>query len=253
MEPCRTMRTKRFNFESGSKSEPVNPLRALFMWLAQLPPVVMLMLILACSVIVTCFYMNLRETAKSAVTQFAPSAHLMNPLSIFVIALLLIAPFEILQQSKAMTWRSKRRKTLPEDAKLQFLNTPTTLEVPVACPNAWVAIKSNLQEEIIKGCETRRTHWEIVGLNESRKQLRLSLRYTNDALGRRPYQLSARNLTCSMRVTSLGGHKTQVELSFGSKFPMDYRTVRELIDQTKKAIRRIAIQPEPEESADHFV
>lgn len=241
-----------FNFQSGSGSTPANPLRLLFIWLAQLPPFVMLLMILGCSTIVTYLHMNLRDTATTAITHFAsPDDHMSLSLSIVVIVSLLFLQIVTLQR-QTMTWRTKKQKIHTEGAKLQFLNTPTTMEVPVASPDAWAAIKRNLQGEIIKVCDTRRTHWEIVGLDESRRQLRLSLRYTNDPLGRKPYQVSARKLTCSMKVTSLGGRKTQVELLFSSKFPMDYRTVRELIDRTKTAISRIAIQPEPEESPRNY-
>lgn len=67
-------------------------------------------------------------------------------------------------------------------------------------------------------------------------------------VGRKPYQVSGRNLDCSVELNNGGRQNTQVELIFSARNPMDYKTVTELIERTKTAIRQVAMEAEPVDS-----
>jgi hypothetical protein len=169
-----------------------------------------------------------------------------GPLRVLCVAYLLWMLKDNIVKLRYETQKKKNRLAgdIEQPAKLNFLNTPTSFEIPIPTRHVWTALKDNLQQEIIKGTDTRRTHWEILRADQMQKKMDLMLRYTNDPLGRKPYQVSSRNLTCSIKLNTGGGQKTQVELTFTARNPMDYQTVIELIERTKTAIRQVAMEAE---------
>ncbi len=227
-------------------------LKAPFLALASMPPFVMLLLILALAAAVTALYMNWSDSPQvlASVTYFThhhPRLSLILELG-FVLAPALL-PVVV---AWCDVYAVRRKGILPQRKSPEYLNQAIKLEVPVGSTRAWQALKTNFSEEVIQTSDTRRSHWEITELNENRRQLKLSLRYTHNPLGRKKSQFAARSLTCSTKVTGRGT-QTEIELTFGAKSPMDYETVRELIERTQERLCQVLTKPEVADSKEEEV
>jgi hypothetical protein len=106
-------------------------------------------------------------------------------------------------------------------SSIEYLNQTISVPVPLVADKAWACTKENLGE-IIK----------------AKGSLRLSLRYVHDPLGKKPWQLVARQIECRLALKA-NGVNSNLNLEFKANSPMDYATVKEIIDQTKVAFAKI--------------
>jgi hypothetical protein len=122
-------------------------------------------------------------------------------------------------------------------SSIEYLNQTISVPVPLVADKAWACTKENLGE-IIKAKGSLRTHWELEQMDEFNRNMRLSLRYVHDPLGKKPWQLVARQIECRLALKA-NGVNSNLNLEFKANSPMDYATVKEIIDQTKVAFAKI--------------
>lgn len=115
----------------------------------------------------------------------------------------------------------------------EFLNQTLTVPIPLTADNAWESTKENLGE-IINARGILRTHWEVEQIDESNRNMQLSLRYIHDPVGKKPWQIVARTINCKMALKA-NGVNSKLNLEFNANSPMDDSTVKEIIEKTKLA------------------
>lgn len=151
--------------------------------------------------------------------------------------------FEMLVLSRVrVSWRKHGKLSpAPLDA-LTYLDRPLKSEHSVLIPDAWQRVKASISEQIIQAPNMRPTHWQLIEKKEQGKELQLALSYVRDSIGLKNYRVYPRTLKCTARLKGIGV-KTALELTFHACSPMDYATVRAIVDQTKDAIGKSIMEP----------
>jgi hypothetical protein len=220
----------------------MNPIRSLFLALSRMPPTLILLTILGLAVVVTDITMSLHGVAV-----FSPRVQ-MSPTELTKTVLWLSAVLFTSVLSLRQKYSPKRNVKLAkrEASHAKYLNVADTQTYPVLVSEAWKGLKETVGGEVIKSPDIRATHWDILATNEKSKTLDLVLRYVPTPLGRKPWNLYSRKLTCTASLSGRGT-KCELKLIFKAQSPMDYRTLKETIEATKEALGRAICNP-PEAS-----
>jgi hypothetical protein len=150
-----------------------------------------------------------------------------------VITLHLTALFALAHRQYQMR---KRGPLVLSDLKSnQYLNQTMTQTIALLPPEAWQVVKLAFPGLLISVPGMRCPHWEVLEIDELRREMRLALRYVHDPLGIKVWRLYPRRISCSVRLRAKGV-RTNVELTYNADSAMDYQTVYQIIDQTKASI-----------------
>jgi hypothetical protein len=109
------------------------------------------------------------------------------------------------------------------------------LTVPALRPNAWRGLNESLDCMIVKVPDRRRAVWTLEKVNEESRSLSASLLYTPDALGRKAAEIYPRRMHVNARVEGFGV-SSKLFLTYTIDSPMDFRSVKELVERTNENI-----------------
>jgi len=115
-------------------------------------------------------------------------------------------------------------------------------------PDAWMNLKDAFPGLFIKVPDVRGTHWELLDIDENKRQIRLVLRYVHDPLFIKRWRLYPRKLLCVVRLKGKGV-RSEAEFLFHADSAMDYASVLEIIERTNSLLRE-AIEAKPGRAAD---
>jgi len=166
--------------------------------------------------------------------------------SLCVIPILLILTQGMLL--KLIEHRFDRKKVIDTRAKTRTdrpLKLSWTQSISLDAHNVWLNLSVALPGMPIGlPGETRPTHWRLVETHESTLRLSAHLTYCHDVTGSRSPQMYPRTINCLATVEGKG-LKSDVTLVYSSASPMDYHTVKCLIEQTNANLFQ-ALENQPE-------
>ena len=230
--------TPRFVFLNRVSNRAYEMLKKLFLTLSKLPPFLMLALILGLSVIITQVVMTQLSNVNSTTALGSSVSGPQKIIGMAVFSFLLTLLLPILSLRLEYGNRKKARLGDRHSKWEEILNVPMEATYPILITDAWSRIKSNIAGEAISVPDVRTTHWEVAQVDENRKQVHLVLTYVHAPLGRKASEIRPRQLFCTVNLVGQGT-RSQIRLIFKAQSPMDFRTVCEIIEQTKSTMKLI--------------
>lgn len=116
-----------------------------------------------------------------------------------------------------------------------LLNQPIKKQSPLLFQSAWKGLEETLSNCVVKTPNMRSTVWRSLLIDKDKRQMQFELTYTPRGLGRRKNEVYPRTITLVVDLRNKG-IRSEVILTYSAKSPMDYRTVRELIERTNATI-----------------
>jgi len=134
-------------------------------------------------------------------------------------------------------WVRKRGIRTAADLKIgRYLNQKMEQTIALLLPEAWQVVRLALPGLYVTVPDIRSSHWEVLEINEVRREMRLSLRYFHDPLGIKIWRLYPRQILCHVKLRAKGV-RTNIELTYTADSAMDYPTVYNIIDKTNENIK----------------
>jgi hypothetical protein len=136
--------------------------------------------------------------------------------------------------------RRLRSRGLVNKAPLKVVQSlaQTVIVKSSLLPNVgWTLISEVAPGLCVEAPDVRRTHWELISVDERRREMVLELRYTVNPLGAKVWTLYPRRLTCRLHLKGKGV-RSELELRFQADSPMDYANVQALIDDSCRQLKQ---------------
>jgi len=134
--------------------------------------------------------------------------------------------------------RVRGRLSKPPLRIAEMLGQTAIVKTPLLPNVAWTLTTELAQGLCVEAPDVRTTHWELVSMNDRRREMVLELRYTGNPLGAKQWQVYPRRLTC--RLTLKGKSvRSELHLRFTADSPMNYANVEALIADTSRQLELI--------------